>query len=73
MRSGKIRKGGGDSNASNVDSLACTIVCPLHGLRLTGSLCWLCRNDLGVELEVGKSGLATPDSINLGQKGDSDA
>jgi len=38
------------SAESNVDSAACTIACPLQGLGLAGSFCWLCRNDSDVEL-----------------------
>jgi hypothetical protein len=35
---------------NHVDSAACAIACPPHGLRLAGSFCWFYRNDSDVEL-----------------------
>jgi hypothetical protein len=40
----------GNPAESKVDSAACAIACPPHGLRLAGSFCWFCRNDSDVEL-----------------------
>jgi hypothetical protein len=40
----------GSPAESNVDSVACAIACPPHGLGLAGSFCGVCRNDWDVEL-----------------------
>jgi hypothetical protein len=40
----------GSPAKSHVDSAACAIACPPHGLGLAGSFCWFCRNDSDVEL-----------------------